>query len=84
MPRVLGGCFGAQVIASALGGLVEPAGFYRLAADELEPLPAFAAQRFARGVLASDGQVLAAPDAPGELDSSGYARARGGGCGGSW
>jgi len=81
-PRVLGGCFGAQLIASALGGLVEPAGFYRLAAEELEPLPTFAAQSFARGMLeAVEGgsggvRVVAAPDAPGELDANGYARAR--------
>jgi hypothetical protein len=78
-PRVLGGCFGAQIIASSLGGLVEPAGFFRLRTEELEPLPAFATQGFARGVLAQRGggvHVLAAPDAPSELDGSGYTRAR--------
>ena len=80
-PRVLGGCFGAQLIASSLGGLVEPAGFYRLAADDLEPLPAFADQKFARDVLAhadAEGRVavLVAHDGAGDLDERGYARAR--------
>ena len=80
-PRVLGGCFGAQLIASSLGGLVEPAGFFRLAADDLEPLPAFADQRFARDVLAhadAEGRVavLAAHDGAGDLDERGYALAR--------
>lgn len=34
-PRVLGGCFGAQLLAHALGGRVEPAPPFQLAATEM-------------------------------------------------
>ena len=50
-PRFVGGCFGAQVLASALGGIVEPQGYFVLRAEELELLPALAQQSFAAGLV---------------------------------
>jgi hypothetical protein len=71
--RVVGGCFGAQVIASALGGLVEPQGFVVLGAEALTPTPALAAEPWARGLIglgpAGGAVVLPPADAP----SDGYA-----------
>jgi GMP synthase-like glutamine amidotransferase len=74
-PRVVGGCFGAQLIGSSLGGEVRKAGAFVLGAEELEPTPALARQRFARGLVGEGGEVLAAPDA---ALVDGYARASSG------
>ena len=77
-PAILGGCFGAQVLAQALGGRVESAGYSIFGTEELEPLPALAQQDFARGLVEFDAAsgsvvVLAAPDSPAAL-VNGYAR----------
>ena len=52
-PRLLGGCFGAQLIAHAAGGTVLPMGFFCCRAEAVTPLPAFAAAPYARGIISS-------------------------------
>lgn len=48
--RIVGGCFGAQLIGKALGGVVEPQGFFVLKAEEIKPTAAFATMPFAAGL----------------------------------
>ncbi len=44
--RVVGGCFGAQLLAHSLGGLVEPQGFSLLCAESIQLTPAYAAAQW--------------------------------------
>jgi GMP synthase-like glutamine amidotransferase len=58
--RILGGCFGHQLIALSLGGVVEPQGHYVLRAEELVPTPALLEQPWAAAALAGGGGAGAA------------------------
>jgi GMP synthase-like glutamine amidotransferase len=69
-PRVVGICYGAQVIAHALGGRVErnPAGRFVLGAERVNPSPALAELPCAVGLLRCAG---GAAGGCGERDASG-------------
>lgn len=50
-PQLLGGCFGAQLLAHAAGGVVQQLGYFVLRAEALLPTRAFAEYAPAKGIL---------------------------------
>jgi GMP synthase-like glutamine amidotransferase len=72
--KVLGGCFGAQILSSSLGGLVEQQGFFVLATESLYPTPALASLSYSKGIIEEqNGKVIVLFDADKKLEK-GYAR----------
>lgn len=61
-PRVIGGCFGAQMIGHAMGGLVEAQGFGVLRAEVLTTTPAFRA--LAQGPVQKGSSAVPAGSSP--------------------
>jgi GMP synthase-like glutamine amidotransferase len=53
--RILGGCFGHQIIAHALGGTVEPQGVSLLCAEDIQLLEAYGKEGWARGQGEGEG-----------------------------
>ena len=73
-PRVLGGCFGAQILGSSMGGCVEAQGYFVLATESLIPTPALAALPYAKGIIEEkNGKVIVLSDEDKVLEQ-GYAR----------
>ena len=74
-PRILGGCFGAQILGSALGGCVEPQGYFVLSTESLIPTPALAALPYSKGVVEMrNGKVCILADIDDLETEFGYAR----------
>lgn len=61
--RILGGCFGHQIIAHALGGKVEPQGVSLLFAEEIQLLEAYGKEGWARGDVDGAAATAAAATA---------------------
>lgn len=72
-PRIVGCCFGAQILAHAFGGAVapNPGGRYVLRLEDLSPTPAWAALPSAGGVVRTAEYGSAAPCAAADAPAPG-------------
>ena len=63
-PRIVGTCFGHQLLAHALGGAVapNPGGVFVLKAEDIAPTAAFAALPYAAGIIRGAGAVADTTD----------------------